>query len=175
VEQLLALARQDPDVPVEAREVDLVTMARSAVDGHAASAQAHGLSLGLDLPPQPVPVRADPPSLRTLLDNLIDNAIRYTPVGRVDVRVARDDTMALLEVQDTGPGIPSAERARVFDRFYRGEGAAQGGSGLGLAIVKRIADKHGGSVELLDALPGPGLRVRVSLPLEPGTQSNSNP
>jgi two-component system OmpR family sensor kinase len=165
VEQLLALARQDPDVPVEAREVDLVTAARSAVDGHAASAEAHGLSLGLDAPAAPVVVRADPPSLRTLLDNLIDNAIRYTPAGGVDVRVGRGEEAAILEVQDSGPGIALAERARVFDRFYRGEGAALGGSGLGLAIVKRIADKHGGHVELLDAVPGPGLRVRVFLPL----------
>jgi len=168
VEQLLALARQDPDVPVEAREVDLVSVARSAVDGHAASAQAQGLSLGLDLPASPVQVRGDPPGLRTLLDNLIDNAVRYAPSGRIDVRVVREDGSAILEVQDSGPGIPAAERARVFDRFYRGEGVAQGGSGLGLAIVKRIAEKHGGRVELLDAVPGPGLRVRVSLPTNEG-------
>jgi two-component system OmpR family sensor kinase len=166
VEQLLALARQDPDVPVEAREVDLVPAARSAVDGHAASAESRGLSLGIEASAEPVAVRGDPPSLRTLLDNLIDNAIRYTPSpGRVDVRVGRQEGRAVLEVEDTGAGIHPADRARVFDRFYRGEGAAQGGSGLGLAIVKRIADKHGGSVELLDGASGRGLRVRVSLPL----------
>jgi two-component system OmpR family sensor kinase len=165
VEQLLALARHDPDVPVEAREVDLAGAARSAVDGHAASADARGLSLGVDAPAVPVAVRADPASLRTLLDNLIDNAIRYTPSGRVDVRVSLEDRPGVLEVEDSGPGIPPEERARVFDRFFRGEGAAQGGSGLGLAIVKRIADKHGGHVELADARPGRGLRVRVSLPL----------
>jgi two-component system OmpR family sensor kinase len=165
VEQLLALARQDPDVPPEAREVDLVPAARSAVDGHAASADAHGLSLGIEAAGEPVEVRGDPASLRTMLDNLIDNAIRYTPSGRVDVRVTREADRAILEVEDTGPGIAAGERARVFDRFYRGESAAQGGSGLGLAIVKRIADKHGGTVELLDARAGQGLRVRVSLPL----------
>jgi two-component system OmpR family sensor kinase len=165
VEQLLALARQDPDVPVEARDVDLVPAARSAIDGHAASAQAHGLSLGIDAPDSPVLVRGDAASLRTLLDNLLDNAIRYTPAGRVDVRVAREGDRAILEVEDTGPGIPPADRARVFDRFYRAEGAAQGGSGLGLAIVKRIVDKHGGSVELLDPASSAGLRVRISLPL----------
>jgi two-component system OmpR family sensor kinase len=170
VEQLLALARQDPDAPVEAREVDLVPAARSAIDGHAATAEAHGLSLGLEAQPgESVPVHGDAASLRTLLDNLLDNAIRYTPAGRIDVRVAREGDRAILEVEDTGPGIPAAERARVFDRFYRGEGAAQGGSGLGLAIVKRIADKHGGAVELLDTRSGRGLRVRVSLPLKPGT------
>jgi two-component system OmpR family sensor kinase len=169
VEQLLALARQDPDVPVEARAVDLVPVARSALDGHAASAQARGLSLGLEAPDDPVCVRGDPASLRTLLDNLLDNAMRYTPSGGVEVRVAREDSRAILEVEDTGPGIPPSERTRVFDRFYRGEGAAAGGSGLGLPIVQRIADKHGGSVELLDAASGHGLRVRVSLPSLPET------
>ena len=168
VEQLLALARQDPDVPPEARDVDLVPAARSAVDGHAASAGARGLSLGIEAPAEPVVVRGDPASLRTMLDNLIDNAIRYTPSGRVDVRVMREADRAVLEVEDTGPGIAPNERARVFDRFYRGESAAQGGSGLGLAIVKRIADKHGGTVELLDARSGQGLRVRVSLPVTTG-------
>ena len=164
VEQLLALARQDPDVPAEAREVDLATAAHSAADGHAASAEAHGLSLGVEAPSEPVVVSGDAASLRTLLDNLIDNAIRYTPAGRVDVRVSREGDRAILEVEDTGPGIAPSERERVFDRFYRAEGSPQGGSGLGLAIVSRIADKHGGSAELLDARSGHGLRVRVSLP-----------
>jgi len=165
VEQLLALARQDPDVPAEARAVDLAIAAQSAVDGHAASAEAHGLSLGVEAPPEPVVVNGDAASLRTLLDNLIDNAIRYTPSGRVDVRVLRDGGRAILEVEDTGPGIAASDRARAFDRFYRAEGAPQGGSGLGLAIVRRIADKHGGSAEFVDARSGHGLRVRVSLPL----------
>ena len=165
VEQLLALARQDPDVPAEAREIDLATAAQSAVDAHAASAEARGLSLGVEAPPEPVVVSGDAASLRTLLDNLIDNAIRYTPSGRVDVRVLREGGHAILEVEDTGPGIAPAERARVFDRFYRGEAAPAGGSGLGLAIVSRIANKHGGSAELLDARSGQGVRVRVSLPL----------
>ena len=165
VEQLLALARQDPDVPAEARAVDLAVAAHSAVDGHAASAEAHGLSLGVEAPAEPVVVNGDAASLRTLLDNLIDNAIRYTPSGRVDVRVLREDGRAILEVEDTGPGIAPSDRGRAFDRFYRAEGAPQGGSGLGLAIVRRIADKHGGSAELLDSRSGHGLRVRVSLPL----------
>ena len=72
----------------------------------------------------------------------------------------------VLEVEDAGPGISAAERERVFDRFYRGEGAREGGSGLGLAIVRRIAQGHGGTVELLEGAGGRGLRARVSLPLE---------
>jgi signal transduction histidine kinase len=73
----------------------------------------------------------------------------------------------VLEVEDTGPGIAEAERGRVFDRFYRGEAASEGGTGLGLAIVKRIAERHGGQVELLDGRDGRGLRVRVTFLSQP--------
>jgi len=101
-------------------------------------------------------------ALHAMLDNLVDNAIRYTPSGHVVVRAARGGDDAILEVEDTGPGIPATERTRVFDRFYRSESASQGGSGLGLAIVRRIAERHGGRAELLDAPTG--LRVRITLP-----------
>jgi signal transduction histidine kinase len=75
---------------------------------------------------------------------------------------------AVFEVEDTGSGIPAEERERVFDRFYRSDSAAEGGgSGLGLAIVRRIAERHGGHVELLDSARGKGLLVRVSIPLAP--------
>jgi signal transduction histidine kinase len=70
-------------------------------------------------------------------------------------------------VEDTGAGIPPSERERVFDRFYRGETATVNGSGLGLAIVRRIAQRHGGEVQLLDARDGTGLRVRVRFPASP--------
>ena len=71
----------------------------------------------------------------------------------------------MVEVEDRGPGIPMVERERVFDRFYRGEMASEGGTGLGLAIVRRIAERHGGRVELLDAPGGKGLLARVLIPL----------
>ena len=96
-------------------------------------------------------VAADADALRTLLRNLIDNAVRYTPAGgRVDVSVvpARAAAGARLAVSDDGPGIDAAERARVFDRFYRRPGTVPPGSGLGLAIVKAIADAHGATVTL---------------------------
>ena len=88
-------------------------------------------------------------ALRTLLANLLDNAIRYTPEGgRVDVAVNCDDTRCWLVVSDTGPGIPPDERARVLDRFYRRAGEALPGSGLGLAIVRSIAERHGAILRL---------------------------
>jgi two-component system OmpR family sensor kinase len=96
--------------------------------------------------------------------NRVDNAVRYCPRdGRVDVRVHADGPNAVLEVDDSGPGIPQAERPRVFDRFYRRADSPPGGSGLGLAIVKSVAERSGAAVELLDSPLG-GLRVRVSFP-----------
>jgi two-component system OmpR family sensor kinase len=110
----------------------------------------------------PVEVDADRAALRKLLENLVDNAIRYTQRGSVTVRCYPGVGTAVLEVQDTGPGIAAEERDRVFDRFYRSETAVEGGSGLGLAIVRRIAERHGGKVELLDAPGGSGLLARIT-------------
>jgi signal transduction histidine kinase len=94
--------------------------------------------------------------------NLIGNAIRYTPAGgQVNVRVGETEGRPWFEVVDTGPGIPVAERERVFDRFYRGQGAADTGSGLGLAIVAAIAKRHQAEIALRDA-PGGGLLARVT-------------
>lgn len=167
VEQLLALARQDPDVPVESSaQVDLAELAKSVAHAQEPAAAARGLSLGVEVS-GPVVVMGEPDALRAMLENLVDNAIRYTPSGRVTVRAWREGGDAMLEVEDTGPGIPAAERARVFDRFYRGDSVASGGSGLGLAIVRRIAERHRGQVTLLDPHAGRGLRVGVKLPLSP--------
>jgi two-component system OmpR family sensor kinase len=103
-------------------------------------------------------------ALRTLVYNLVDNALRYTPSGgRVDVVVGNDARRASLAVRDNGPGIPPADRSRVFDRFYRGSGAeGVGGSGLGLAIAKRIAERHGAAIELGPGIDGAGLGVIVT-------------
>jgi two-component system OmpR family sensor kinase len=165
VEQLLALARQDPDAPVEgSAPVDLAELAKVVAHAQEPAAAARGLSLGVEAA-GPVVVGGDRDALRAMLDNLVDNAIRYTPAGHVTVRAGGGKDEAWLEVEDSGPGIPPAERARVFDRFYRGEAAGAGGSGLGLAIVRRIAERHRGRVELLDPVAGRGLRVRLTLPV----------
>ena len=167
VEQLLALARQDPDAPMErAVPVDLAALAREVVEAHAPAAAARGLTISADAP-RAATILGDRPALRTLLENLVDNALRYTPRGSVTVRAFPEAARAVIEVEDTGPGIPEGERPRVFDRFYRGEGAAAGGTGLGLAIVRRIAERHGGTIDLLDGKDGRGLRVRTSFPLSP--------
>jgi two-component system OmpR family sensor kinase len=168
VEQMLALARQEPRAPVAHMPVRLDDVAREIVAELVPLADAGGIDLGVAAA-QAVSVQADPEGLRTLLRNLVDNAVRYTPRGgRVDVSVvgasAGGDSGAQLMVTDDGPGISAADRARVFDRFYRRAGAAQTGSGLGLAIVKAIADAHNATVTLAEASGGRGLAVTVTFP-----------
>ncbi|MEP6944049.1 MAG: ATP-binding protein [Betaproteobacteria bacterium] len=171
-EQLLALAREEPGVPERANaDVDLAALARRVVAELAPLAAAKDIDLGADAS-SPVLVRGDAAALTTLLTNLVDNAVRYTPTrGRVDVEVRGDDGSVILAVRDDGPGIAPADTARVFDRFYRGAvsqapGAAHG-SGLGLAIVRRIAERHGAEVDLNSGLDGRGLGVRVRFPRLP--------
>lgn len=175
VEQLLTLAREEPGVNERPfAPVNLTELARHVTGDFAAIAHARHVDLGMtgaDAVREDVVVAGDAAGLRALLSNLIDNAVRYTPAdGRIDVEVRRVQEDAVLTVRDTGPGIPSAERARVFDRFYRlpeAGGADVPGSGLGLAIVKRIAERHNADVALGPGLPGTereGLGVTVRIP-----------
>lgn len=161
VEQLLTLARQDPEAgePVMAA-VDLSALARQVVAERSPLAEARHIDLGVD-GADGAEVVGDADGLRVMLANLIDNALHYAPDGgRIDVNVlsGRD---VVLEVIDDGPGIPVAERERVFDRFYRRPGTDTPGSGLGLAIVSNIAGRHRARVTLDDAPGGRGLAVRV--------------
>jgi two-component system, OmpR family, sensor kinase len=167
VEQLLTLAREEPsNAPRQTGDVDLGALASEVVGTHAAFAEARTIDLGVARHESDVAVRGDVDALRTLLSNLVDNALRYTPPGgQVDVCVYRGDEGAVAEIVDTGPGIPAAERTRVFDRFYRRSGSDTPGSGLGLAIVKSIADRHGARVALDESPEGRGLRARVVFPL----------
>jgi two-component system OmpR family sensor kinase len=160
VQQLLQLARQDEAVADRPMTpVDLAAVAREVVVVQAPQAQARGIDLGLEA--SPAALQGDAEALRVALGNLVDNAVRHTPAGgRVDVRVRTEAGQVVAEVVDTGPGIPAAERERVFDRFHRG-GTGGTGSGLGLAIVREIARRHGAVVELADGDAGGGLRARL--------------
>jgi signal transduction histidine kinase len=164
VEQLLQMARLEP----EARKASLAPirldrLARRVVAELSAQAEAKGIDLGAGHC-DPLTVPGHEASLRAMLVNLVDNALRYTPAGgRVDVEVRADDRSALLLVRDNGPGVPVAERERVFERFHRLAGADIPGSGLGLAIVRRVVDLHAGRVMLEDTAGG-GLTARVVLP-----------
>jgi len=168
VEQLLALAREDAAASRERRPIALDTLAREVVTEMLPHADERQIDLGI-AEAAPVTISGDDEALRTLARNLIDNAIRYTPRGgRVDVSVraatAHGQAHALIEVSDSGPGIPPAERARVFERFRRLPGSDEPGSGLGLAIVRAIASSHGARVSLADGPHGQGLTVRVAFP-----------
>ncbi|MCG7399211.1 ATP-binding protein [Caballeronia zhejiangensis] len=166
-EQLLALARSEPDGKAAFASVELAALLESCVRGSVLVAQQRGVDLGIE-ESEPATVNGDPDSLRVMFNNLIDNATKYTPRGgRVDVCLRLADGRPVVEISDTGPGIPQEERERVFDRFYRvGEGANRArtdvsGSGLGLAIVKRIAQQHGATVTLAESSAG-GLKVAVT-------------
>ena len=171
-EQLLTLAREEPGVAERPfAPMDLHALSRDVIRDLAPLASAKSIDLGLIEPAaasgRPI-VSGDAAALSTLVSNLIDNAVRYTPPGgRVDVSAVRDADRVVLTVRDTGPGIPPPERSRVFDRFYRGPRAESGGergSGLGLAIVKRIAERHGAEIALGEGIDSAGLGVTVRFP-----------
>jgi signal transduction histidine kinase len=161
VEQLLALARSEPGAAAAPlRRLDLAGLVREALADAAPLALARGSQLELQAA-QAQFIDGDRAALVALVRNLADNALRYAPPGaRVELRVAAMDGGVLLQVDDSGPGIPMAERERVFDRFYRRGAADEPGTGLGLAIVRSVAQRHGASVGLSDSPLG-GLRVRL--------------
>jgi len=167
VEQLLVLARQEAGASEGAKPapVDLADLARRTVGEMVAVAQAKGVDLGVEHVEE-ARVLGQGGALAILMRNLVDNAVKYTPVGgTVDVAVRHDQGAAVLTVEDSGPGIAAEERERVFDRFYRIAGSEAAGSGLGLAIIRAIAERHGAKLAL-DASPKlGGLLVKVTFPI----------
>jgi two-component system, OmpR family, sensor kinase len=160
VEQLLSLARQEPRAEEKRARIQLDELIRDVVAEMVPLADARRIDLGISAS-EGASVVGD--ALRMLVRNLVDNAVRYTPVGgRVDLTVT--GVPPVLRVVDTGPGIAPDERQRVFDRFYRPPGTSPPGSGLGMAIVKAVADAHGASIVLADGPEGRGLAVTVTFP-----------
>lgn len=165
--QLLALSRVDArsanTVPMQ--RVELKQLCEVVLESHLDAAAAKGIDLGLDA----TVVHADGYEwlLRELLVNLVDNAVRYTPAGgSVTLRCGRTrgDRRPFLEVEDDGPGVPVAERARVLQRFYRVPGTGGEGNGLGMAIADEIAHLHHSILVLDSGANGGGLRVSLRLP-----------
>jgi two-component system OmpR family sensor kinase len=168
VEQLLRLAQLAPEAPRgEPQRLDLAALAREVVGGMAPRARGLGIDLGADAI-EPAPMLGAPAELRSLITNLVENALRYAPQGtEVTVRVERNAGYIGLSVVDAGPGIPASERQRVFERFQRVTGDDTPGIGLGLAIVKAIVERHGGRILLEEACADcdpPGLAARVAFP-----------
>ena len=164
VEQLLTLARSEPGAAATPLQpLDLSELVREAVADTVPLALTRGTALELQAD-APVSVNGDRAALRALVRNLADNAVRYSPPGaRVELCVDAPRGLPTLTVDDAGPGIPAADRERVFDRFYRRGLSEEPGTGLGLAIVRGVAQRHGARVTLGDAPLG-GLRVTLQFP-----------
>ncbi len=161
--QLLSLARAESSTSLtrELTRVDLRTVAEETGPDFLDQAIARKVDLGFEL--EPALIDAVPWTIRELLGNLIDNAIRYgSENGRVTVRCGVRDGSPILEVEDDGPGIPQDERGRVLERFYRAQGTSGTGSGLGLAIVQEIAQLHGAQVLVGTGEGGKGTRISVN-------------
>jgi two-component system, OmpR family, sensor histidine kinase QseC len=163
-EQLLLLARLDEYERVPDCAVATGELVGEAIARHVAHAREKGIDLSTRRASSSA-IQADPVLIGILLDNLIDNAIKYgTAQGRVEVSLTDRGSTQCLAVLDDGPGVPEAEYARLTDRFYRGTGAQSPGSGLGLSIVERIARYFDGTVRFGPGLGGKGLAVLVEFP-----------
>ena len=176
IEQLLQLSRLAPETPALKRDaIDLAALVRETVGQASANADQRRIDLGA-VAEGLVRVLGDAEQLRILLGNLVENALRHTPVGgHVDVEAHTDGVHAWLAVRDSGPGISESEKHKVFERFYRVPselpgsdpapepyaGSNSSGSGLGLAIVREIADRHSARIMLENGAGGAGLTVSV--------------
>lgn len=154
LDDLLLLARLDAadvETPLRPEDADLVELVRQAADAFRVARPDHPLTVLAG--PDPVPLRIDPLRIRQVLDNLLTNAAVHTPTGtKVAVEAAMEEPgTAVVRVADSGPGIPAADRDRIFDRFYRVDKTRsrdRGGSGLGLAVARSLVAAHGGTIDL---------------------------
>jgi len=164
--QLVALARADgaPAPETDAAGCDLQAVTREVASDYAPRAIEAGIELQLLAPSRALRCAANPTLVSEILANLLDNAIRYAGSGgTVTIRLARRGNRPTIEIEDDGPGIPPAEREKVFTRFYRlSRDQNRAGSGLGLAIVQSLSTALGATIEIDDGAGGRGLRVRIS-------------
>jgi len=171
IQDLLRLSRiESGTLQLKQEAVAVAEAVAKGLDRQGTRAEAKTLQL-IEVPPKhAVAFRADEAALTTVIDNLIDNAIRYTtPGGRITLRWKATDTQVTLDVQDTGIGIAEVDLPRVFERFYRADKARsreQGGTGLGLAIVKHLVQLMDGKVTVTSEL-GRGSTFRLTLPRAP--------
>jgi two-component system OmpR family sensor kinase len=169
LEQLLALARHEIGPPTEPAMVELDRVVKDLVAEALPEAARKEIDVGFELI-EPIAIKGEPVMVATMIRNLLYNAVRFTPRGgRVDIGVYRDAGEAVVQIEDTGPGISPGEMDRIFEPFFRGSQPIEDGTGLGLSIVKRIVDRLGGSI-VLENIPGAsgtGLRAIARLPVDP--------
>jgi signal transduction histidine kinase len=169
VADLLFLAQIDAGKPaIELGQVDLNRIVEECVEASSPVADSKGIDLSLQAQRLPK-LEGDPARLAQVLDNLVSNALKFTPGGgSVEVRLRAEDGQAVLEVQDTGLGIPEEEQGQLFERFFRSSSSTEAaipGTGLGLTITKAIVDRHGGTIDV-ESAANAGTTVRVRLPLK---------
>jgi two-component system phosphate regulon sensor histidine kinase PhoR len=168
-EDLLKLSRIEAgQLKLEFRPVSVVQLIDSCMETAQLKAVPKQLSLAVQLPAELPPVRGDANSLQEVLQNLIDNALQYTPAGgKIEVSALSTDSRVVVTVADTGIGIPQVEQERIFERFYRVDAARSreaGGTGLGLSIARHIMEAHGGHLWVESAV-GEGSRFHFSIPI----------
>jgi signal transduction histidine kinase len=167
IDDLLDMARIESGIVLRWHHVKLVDMVHQTVDNLILQAQDKSLSIAVDIPPDMPSVCADKHRLAQILNNLVSNAIKYTPPeGQINIRVEQKDGFVQVAVQDNGMGISPEDQARVFTRFYRvrsPETDSIEGTGLGLAIVKSLVEAHGGEIGLESHL-GKGSTFSFTLP-----------
>lgn len=172
LDQLLSLARAQSAAESPKSSVSIVSIYRRVLEDLMPLAEVKHIDIGIE-GSQDVRVFVSELDLIAVFKNLVDNAIRYTPEGgRVDLSVGTEDGLAVLRIQDNGPGIPLVERERVFDPFYRTLGSDQIGSGLGLCIVRAVINRIGAEIrfEFTDQVNATGLSAIVLIPM---TTANS--
>lgn len=170
VNDLLVMAEtRAPELQENPAVLDVTAAVAASADRHEPDARARALTLARELPPEPLRVRATPRGLQQIFDNLISNAIKYTPAGgSVTVRVRKDDGRATVEIADTGMGIPAGDLPRLWSEFFRAENARKSGipgTGLGLSIVKRLVERWGGLVRVQTS-EGAGTTFVITLPVD---------
>lgn len=172
---LLTLARLEaPDVTAPRSTVDLAALVRQLYERYASRAEQSGVALSADLPQEPVMVEVDQAQISRMLDNLLDNALKFTPSGgQVTVALHMESSGVRLTVQDTGVGIPESDLPQLFSRFHRGRNAASfPGNGLGLAIVKAVVEEHGGQIEVKSSREGSCFTINLSVGMVKGEKSD---
>jgi two-component system sensor histidine kinase QseC len=169
IEQILAIARLEAGAASRHRvPLDLVKIATEVVEELALGIAEKDIALSLNHDEPRVFVSGHEVALTAMFRNLIENALRYTPVsGHVDIDIAREGTGGSISICDDGPGIPIERRQAAFQRFYRGAQSNEAGFGLGLSIVQRAVELHDGAIALLEAPSGKGLLVRISIAADP--------
>ncbi len=162
--------------PRNLQQIEIASMVEAALAGCAAELSESGFTVEKTVAPDLPPLQGDPAWLEQCLRNLIGNAVKYAKAGRwLSIRASREDGMAVLRVEDHGPGIEPGDARKIFTPFYRSRSAAQAqieGSGIGLSVVKRIVEAHGGTVSV-ESEPGNGSRFTVRLPFAPAGEAQA--